>query len=312
MLQPLLPLARFRRPVHAVSPRLDRVPDAGQGGWATWPWCSSPCSRMVCGQDRPDGQGWHIFSLGLHHRHAARSSMGIVATLMIRYAAGVGGVPPPDPRRPSAHCERRRVRDTPVESVPPLAVMSGRPGSKPLCGRQNVLLDGRRCPPCLTADAARQGRSIQRLAFAPLGPLPVHESQRRLRLERSTGQSAWRISPCGSSSWAAGASGSHPASTLSAERHEVVVIDTQPRVSFSRLPRDFTGRMLTGIGFDREILQKADIESAEALARNDGQRQREHRGGRDRQGDLQGPARGGAHLRVHRPRRSIGARESRR
>lgn len=59
--------------------------------------------------------------------------------------------------------------------------------------------------------------------------------------------------------------GSNLANSLSAERHEVVVIDKSPS-SFSRLSRDFTGRMLTGIGFDREILQKADIESAEALA----------------------------------------------
>ena len=59
--------------------------------------------------------------------------------------------------------------------------------------------------------------------------------------------------------------GSNLASSLSAERHEVVVIDKSP-TSFSRLPREFTGRMLTGIGFDREILQKADIESADALA----------------------------------------------
>jgi len=59
--------------------------------------------------------------------------------------------------------------------------------------------------------------------------------------------------------------GSHLASTLSGEKHEVVVIDKSP-TSFSRLPREFTGRMLTGIGFDREILQKADIESADALA----------------------------------------------
>jgi trk system potassium uptake protein TrkA len=59
--------------------------------------------------------------------------------------------------------------------------------------------------------------------------------------------------------------GSHLANTLSAERHEVVVIDKSP-TSFSRLAREFTGRMLTGVGFDREILQKADIESANALA----------------------------------------------
>jgi trk system potassium uptake protein TrkA len=59
--------------------------------------------------------------------------------------------------------------------------------------------------------------------------------------------------------------GCHLANTLSAERHEVVVIDKTPG-SFSRLSREYTGRMLTGIGFDREILQKADIESADALA----------------------------------------------
>lgn len=59
--------------------------------------------------------------------------------------------------------------------------------------------------------------------------------------------------------------GSHLANALSAERHEVVVIDSNP-LSFGRLSREFNGRMLTGVGFDREILQKADIESADALA----------------------------------------------
>jgi len=59
--------------------------------------------------------------------------------------------------------------------------------------------------------------------------------------------------------------GSHLANALSAERHEVVVIDSNP-LSFGRLSREFNGRMLTGVGFDRELLQKADIESADALA----------------------------------------------
>lgn len=59
--------------------------------------------------------------------------------------------------------------------------------------------------------------------------------------------------------------GSHLATTLSAERHDVVVIDKSP-TSFANLSREFTGRMLTGVGFDRVILQKADIESADALA----------------------------------------------
>jgi trk system potassium uptake protein TrkA len=59
--------------------------------------------------------------------------------------------------------------------------------------------------------------------------------------------------------------GSQLANALSAERHDVVVVDRDP-LSFGRLSREFGGRMLTGVGFDREILQKADIEGADALA----------------------------------------------
>ena len=59
--------------------------------------------------------------------------------------------------------------------------------------------------------------------------------------------------------------GANLANALSAERHAVVVIDRNP-LSFGRLSRDFNGQMLTGVGFDREILQKADIEGADALA----------------------------------------------
>ena len=59
--------------------------------------------------------------------------------------------------------------------------------------------------------------------------------------------------------------GSHLANTLSTERHHVVIIDKSP-LSFGRLSRDFSGRMLTGVGFDREVLEKAEIEGADALA----------------------------------------------
>ena len=59
--------------------------------------------------------------------------------------------------------------------------------------------------------------------------------------------------------------GANLANALSAERHNVVVIDRSP-LSFGRLSREFNGQMLTGVGFDREILQKADIEGADALA----------------------------------------------
>ncbi len=59
--------------------------------------------------------------------------------------------------------------------------------------------------------------------------------------------------------------GANLANALSVERHNVVVIDRNP-LSFGRLSREFNGQMLTGVGFDREILQKADIEGADALA----------------------------------------------
>lgn len=59
--------------------------------------------------------------------------------------------------------------------------------------------------------------------------------------------------------------GANLANALSAERHNVVVIDRNP-LSFGRLSREFNGQMLTGVGFDREILQKADLEGADALA----------------------------------------------
>jgi trk system potassium uptake protein TrkA len=59
--------------------------------------------------------------------------------------------------------------------------------------------------------------------------------------------------------------GAHLANALAAERHQVVVIDSSP-ASFGRLSREFTGRMLTGVGFDRDILMQADIEGADALA----------------------------------------------
>lgn len=59
--------------------------------------------------------------------------------------------------------------------------------------------------------------------------------------------------------------GSELANALSAERHTVVVIDRDP-LSFGRLSRAFEGRMLTGVGFDREVLERAEIEGAQALA----------------------------------------------
>lgn len=59
--------------------------------------------------------------------------------------------------------------------------------------------------------------------------------------------------------------GSHLANTLAAERHHVVVIDSNP-TSFGRLGSEFTGRMITGVGFDRDVLLQAEIEGSDALA----------------------------------------------
>lgn len=59
--------------------------------------------------------------------------------------------------------------------------------------------------------------------------------------------------------------GAHLANLLAAERHQVVVIDSNP-ASFGRLSREYTGRMLTGVGFDRDVLLQAEIEGADALA----------------------------------------------
>ncbi len=59
--------------------------------------------------------------------------------------------------------------------------------------------------------------------------------------------------------------GSELAKLLSREKHDVVVIDKNPK-SFSRLGPDFNGLTVTGVGFDVETLEKAGIEKADVLA----------------------------------------------
>jgi len=59
--------------------------------------------------------------------------------------------------------------------------------------------------------------------------------------------------------------GSGLAITLEADGHTVSVIDKQPR-AFRRLPSDFKGGQIVGVGFDREVLKAAGIEKADALA----------------------------------------------
>ena len=59
--------------------------------------------------------------------------------------------------------------------------------------------------------------------------------------------------------------GSGLASTLVSQGHSVAVIDRRPQ-AFRRLPEDFAGDTIVGVGFDRDRLIAAGIERADALA----------------------------------------------
>jgi trk system potassium uptake protein TrkA len=59
--------------------------------------------------------------------------------------------------------------------------------------------------------------------------------------------------------------GSTLARTLEKRSHTVSIID-QSADSFRRLSPNFSGRTITGMGFDREVLIEAGIEDAEAFA----------------------------------------------
>jgi trk system potassium uptake protein TrkA len=59
--------------------------------------------------------------------------------------------------------------------------------------------------------------------------------------------------------------GSGLARTLEEKGHTVAVIDKQAK-AFRRLPEDFAGRKIQGVGFDRDLLREAGIEGAGALA----------------------------------------------
>ncbi|GAA3960502.1 TrkA family potassium uptake protein [Gordonia caeni] len=55
------------------------------------------------------------------------------------------------------------------------------------------------------------------------------------------------------------------ATAMSRRGHQVVVIDREPS-AFHRLGEDFTGRTVCGVGFDRDVLVEAGIETTEAFA----------------------------------------------
>ncbi len=52
---------------------------------------------------------------------------------------------------------------------------------------------------------------------------------------------------------------------LEQEDHQVVVVDKNSS-AFQRLPRNFRGQTVTGVGFDRDVLRAAGIERADAFA----------------------------------------------
>ena len=58
--------------------------------------------------------------------------------------------------------------------------------------------------------------------------------------------------------------GSQLAKVLTLEGHEIAVIDKNP-AAFDRLGKTFTGRTIEGVGFDEEVLTKAEIERADAF-----------------------------------------------
>lgn len=55
------------------------------------------------------------------------------------------------------------------------------------------------------------------------------------------------------------------AAELDASGHEVVVVDRDAG-AFDRLPAGFDGRTVTGLGFDREVLEHAGLTDADAFA----------------------------------------------
>ncbi len=58
--------------------------------------------------------------------------------------------------------------------------------------------------------------------------------------------------------------GAQLASLLSLEGHDVAIVDREAK-AFERLPANFRGRRVTGVGFDREALRQAGIERADAF-----------------------------------------------
>lgn len=59
--------------------------------------------------------------------------------------------------------------------------------------------------------------------------------------------------------------GSELAARLDHEGHSVAIIDKNPR-AFTRLPLEFGGKRVEGVGFDRDVLEEAGVSEAGAFA----------------------------------------------
>ena len=59
--------------------------------------------------------------------------------------------------------------------------------------------------------------------------------------------------------------GAELAERLSLERHQVVVVDRNPK-AFHRLRKGFAGETVTGVGYDRDVLIRAGIERSDGFA----------------------------------------------
>lgn len=62
-----------------------------------------------------------------------------------------------------------------------------------------------------------------------------------------------------------GRNGSGLAEALSKNGHAVTVVDSDP-AAFLQLGKDFKGKVIQGVGFDRDVLMKAEIDRTDALA----------------------------------------------
>ncbi len=59
--------------------------------------------------------------------------------------------------------------------------------------------------------------------------------------------------------------GAELAMSISRDGHDVTIVDQNPK-AFDRLSSDFKGRTVQGIAFDRDVLERAGIETADAFA----------------------------------------------